>query len=563
MTTLNPFLAAVLVSIAKPLLLLVTFVPWAWLISSKLDKDARYFHLKRHMWNGLHLGAGVAALVAALCIPWFWFVGWPVAVLILLAPVLAYWKLRNRALPEAQRFHLTGADFRKRLSARRQARAAGGAMIRFYDASGKECPVPLKDDPLYAMHILAEDVIGPALESRASQVDVSVGSGGAAVSQLVDGIRYKRDALPAESAMSMLDYLKGLAGLNVPDRRKRQSAVFGLLAPRGKIKLTLTTAGSSSAVELRLVIDQAKQISKPFDGLGLLASQLQALRALEHAENRHGIVLIGAPPGQGLTTSAYSFVGRHDAYTSNIKTLEREVLMRLDGVDHVQFNPSDPETDYATRLQSILRRDPDVVLVGDVPDRATAQVVTEPGPKGPLLYIPRHGATITGILRDWVKLVGDLKRASGAIQAVTNQRLLRTLCPNCRQPYAPSAEQLAKMGIPAGKVKHLYQANGKVQVKNKIEPCPVCAGTGYFGQTGAFEVLIADDEIRRQLLLGDLKAVLAHARRNKMIYLQEAALSKVVAGETTIEEVIRVTAPPRTAGPEAPARARPDPAPAS
>jgi len=127
--------------------------------------------------------------------------------------------------------------------------------------------------------------------------------------------------------------------------------------------------------------------------------------------------------------------------------------------------------------------------------------------------------------------------------------LLRSLCPNCRQAYQPTPEQLRKLNLPAKKVSQLYRASGKVQVKNKIEDCQICRGTGYLGQTAAFEVFVVDDEARKMLATGDLKAALAHARRNNMFYLQEAALSKVISGETTLEEVVRVTTPPATPAP--------------
>jgi type II secretory ATPase GspE/PulE/Tfp pilus assembly ATPase PilB-like protein len=257
----------------------------------------------------------------------------------------------------------------------------------------------------------------------------------------------------------------------------------------------------------------------------------------------------------------YSILARHDAYTSNIKTLEREVQLNIDGVDHVQWDPTNPDIDYATNLQSILRRDPDLVSISFIKDADTARIVTEPGMQGPLIYVPQRSATIVEQIREWVKQVGDVKRAGRALRAVTNQRLLRSLCANCRQSYQPTEEQLKKLNLPAGKVNQLYRAGGKVQVKNKIENCPVCAGSGYLGQTGIFEVLVLDDEARRLLMSGDLKAVLAHARRNKMIYLQEAALAKVAAGDTTIEEVVRVTAPATSEG-SAPAKPQGNPVPA-
>jgi type II secretory ATPase GspE/PulE/Tfp pilus assembly ATPase PilB-like protein len=386
-----------------------------------------------------------------------------------------------------------------------------------------------------------------------------VGPRGTLVAQVVDGMRFRRDPLAPETAMAVIDYLKEAAGLNVEDRRRRQTAEFRMSGPMGQADLALITAGSSAGQEMRLLFNRAKQVMRPIDNLGLLPAQLEAVRTFEQSPERHGVFLFGAPGGHGLTTTGYSLIGRHDAYTSNVKTLEREVQARHDGVDHVQWDPANPDVDYATHLQSILRRDPDVVLIADLTEPETARTASEPGMEGPLLYIPQRAASIADQVRDWVKLVGDVKRATKALRVVMNQRLLRTLCPNCRQPYEPSAEQLRRLNLPADRVKQLFQANGKVEVKNKIEACPVCVGSGYFGQVGVFQIMIVSEEIRSRLAAGDLKGALAEARRNKMIYLQEAAMCKVVEGVTTIDEVVRVLAPPRPA--DGPKRAAPDAAP--
>lgn len=554
------FTAAHLVSFYKPLLLFATFLPWAWLISSKLDKDARFYHLNYVMYNSIFLGSGVAALAAMLLVPIFW-IGWPLGIALLAAPIYIYWQVRNREVPEKDRFELKALSLSSRLAARKKLKSANAA-ISFEDPAGKQKTCPPKDDPSFAIHMLAEDLIVPALEARATQVNVAVTNRGISVSQTIDGVRYKREAVPAESAMPLIDYVKGIAGLNVDDRRRRQSATCHVNGPTGRVEMTVVTAGSSAGQELRLAFNRSKRMHKPFDGLGLLPQQLEALRVFQEPHARHGIVLIGAPPGNGLTTSAYSFVARHDAYTCNIKTLEREIEATFDGVDQVRWNPNNPDVDYATNLQSILRRDPDIVLIAELKDKETARVAAEPGMEGPLIYVPQRGTSVGEQIRAWAKLVGDLKMAAAPLRAVVNQRLLRSVCPNCRQAYEPTPDLLKKMNLPAKKVTELYRASGKVQVRNKIETCPVCGGTGYFGQTGVFEVMVVSDEERRVLLTGDLKGTMAQARRNKMIYLQEAALSKAVSGETTVEEIVRVTSPARAAS-ETPAKPRVDRAPSA
>ncbi len=548
--------AAVLIGWWKMLLVVIPFGLWGWLVSSRLDKDARYFHMNHQMWNGIHMGAGAAALCAVLFIPIFG-IGWPLEIAILLGPILAYWKVRNAAVPEENKYYLSSQSFTQKMAARAVRKAAQQAVLQFTDASKKMRDVPVKDSPLFAVHMVAEDLIGPAIAARASRIEVAIGPNGAAVSQFVDGIRYKREPIATDAAIRMIDYLKEIAGLDVNDRRRRQQGDFKLRGPNGAADVSMVVKGSSNGQLATIDFDRSKRLHKPFDGLGLLAPQLEALRPFEQPHERHGIILLGAPASQGLTTSSYAFLARHDAYTSNIKALEREIAVRLEGVDQVVWDPTNPDVDYATNLQSILRRDPDVVLVSDIRDSETARVAADPGMQGPLLYIQQPLPTIVDQIRDWVKRVGDVKQATRALRAVTNQRLMRSLCPNCRQAYTPTPEQIKKLNLPAKKVSQLYRAGGKVQVKNKIEDCPICAGTGYLGQTAAFEVFIVDDEARKSLAAGDLKAALAHARRNNMIYLQEAAMAKVVAGETTLDEVVRITAAPAAGA--APAAKSPTP----
>jgi len=541
-TLLAEHVSAFLESPYKPLLMFISFVAWAWLVSSKLEKDARFFHLNYPLWNAIHMAAAVVALGAMLFIPVFW-VGWPLGIALLYVPVHFYWRYRNQNVPVAQQFHLSKDVITTRMETRRRDKAAREAMLEFTDAEDKSRTVPPKDDPLFAVHMMAEDIIGPALDARATMIELAVAQNGCAIAQMIDGVKYKRDPVPADAALKVIDYLKELAGLDVEDRRRQQSGAFEMRGPAGKTELVASTAGSSAGIVLRLEFDRAKRLAKPFDALGMLPAQVEALTHLTQVHERHGIVLVGAPPGHGLSTSMYSLIARHDPYTASLKTLEREIELRIDGVDHARWDPTNPDIDYATNLQSILRRDPDVVMTSYIKDPETAAVISGLGMEGPLIYIPQRAASIAEQVREWVKLVGNVKKATRDLRAVINQRLLRTLCQNCRQAYQPTSDQLKKLSLPPGKVKELYRPGGKIQVRNKIETCPVCGGTGYLGQTGIFEIMPLDDETRRLLSSGDLRAALSHARRNKMIYLQEAALAKVAAGDTTIEEVVRITAP--------------------
>jgi type II secretory ATPase GspE/PulE/Tfp pilus assembly ATPase PilB-like protein len=140
----------------------------------------------------------------------------------------------------------------------------------------------------------------------------------------------------------------------------------------------------------------------------------------------------------------------------------------------------------------------------------------------------------------YAKAVGDLDKVAKSLSAATAQRLVRTLCPECKQAYKPDAAALKKMNLPANRVNELYKASGKVMVDNDEEPCPKCHGIGYIGRTAVFEVLVIDDEARELIRKSDLNGLRSHLRRQKMLYLQETALAKVVAGQTSIREAMRV-----------------------
>jgi type II secretory ATPase GspE/PulE/Tfp pilus assembly ATPase PilB-like protein len=143
----------------------------------------------------------------------------------------------------------------------------------------------------------------------------------------------------------------------------------------------------------------------------------------------------------------------------------------------------------------------------------------------------------------FVKAVGDPELAGSALRGVVAEKLMRKLCENCKVPYQPSAEMLAKLGLPAEKVQKLFKKGGQVLIKNKEEVCPVCAGTGYQGQVGVFEVYALGEEEQRAIRSADMNALRAALRKKNLPTLQQAALMKAVGGITSVEEVTRVTVP--------------------
>ena len=228
-----------------------------------------------------------------------------------------------------------------------------------------------------------------------------------------------------------------------------------------------------------------------------------------------------------------------------IKTLELQIESRLEGVDQVLFDPHSGESDHATNLQSILRRDPDIVLA-EVLDAETAITSARSGEDSTLQFLLMRAGSSAEAIREWVRMVGDVPLAAKGLRVVLSQRLVRVLCHDCRQAVKPTDPK--RLGLAEGAV--IYRGGGKVQVKNRVEECPTCRGTGYTGVTAIFEVMHITNDIRRLLTNGDLKGAMAQARRDRMLLLQESGLRRVAEGITSLEEVQRVLAPPKKAKPK-------------
>jgi general secretion pathway protein E len=538
-----------LVDFVKPVIALIALGVYLRVISSTLEKDLRYFNFNVAAWNAGFLVAALAGFGTMLAIPYF-LAGFPAMIVIMLAPLLAYWKYRNDNVQnESQKFTLSSMSMGDRMAARKSRSVQKSASAILLSSSLAELQVPDEEDPRRAIHLAMEDLLLPAIDARASRLELGATAKGGSEAQIVDGVRYKREAMATETAASVLDYLKQAAGLPIDERRKklRGRCVIRLRESGKTVVLDLLTSGSSQGVTIRIDLDRDAQLDRDFDALGLEPEQLKVLAPTADAETRHGVILVGMGPGQGLTSTLTALLTRHDAYTCNIKTIERDIQRLIEGVDHAEWDPASGEADFPTQLRSIIRRGPDIVMVSDLQDAGTGTQAALVGIDGPLLYVgvqTKDG--IPGAITDWFRSVGDLKNAAAPLVAVVTGRIMRKLCPECRTSFSPSPEQAKKLGIKDPSIQ-LHRQSGRVQVKNKIEECPLCRGTGFFGTVGVYEVMPVDREARKLLAGGDLKAAYTHARRSLgMMLMQEAALRKVARGETSLEEVARVLSPGKT-----------------
>ena len=538
----------------KPLFIFATTL-LACALVSKLVADVRLCGLPSHKWHGIFIGGLAAGFFAGILIPTFW-ASWPAQIIFTAAPLCWYWKVRNAAVPDKMKFIIGGDKVRAYFKKRGTSKSLAGARLSFKDSNKKDRANPGKNDAVLAAFQAADSLLGGALQRRASRVDLVVKTDGVTAAITVDGLRSKVDAATSEITMAMIDFLKDLCGLDVKERRKRQSGSCWVVDQESLIPLALSIAGSSTGQQMRIDFDRAKSMGRTLDQVGFLPAQDKAIKDLADPMSRGGVVLVSAPVGQGLTSTCLALITGHDPFTAAVKTLEKNLAHRLDGVDHQVWNPAQGSVDYVTQLQSIIRRGPDVIYADDLSEAGVGKLIAAPNNSEIRFYVALPVDGVAAAITEWFKAVGDVKLAATPLRMVVAQKLCRKLCSACRVPYQPSAEQAKKLGISASKPVEIFKSSGKVQTKNKIIDCPMCNGTGFLGQIIISEVFIVDDEARGFLAKGDLKSAYNSSRmKHKLPGLQESALLRVRDGTTSIEEVIRVLSP--AAKPAAPTPAQP------
>ena len=245
----------------------------------------------------------------------------------------------------------------------------------------------------------------------------------------------------------------------------------------------------------------------------------------------------------GVKTTFYALLRSHDAFLNNISTLEKQLSAELPNITQNVFTLGDTgTTTYGKKLESIVRMGPDIVGVADCEDAETAQVACAAAKDAKLVYVTLEAANVLQALDKWRRLVGDKALVAETLVGISTQRLLRKLCERCKQGYEPDKELLRKFNIPAEKAKVLYRAGKMVYNKRgKSTTCENCQGTGFVGRTGIFEIITIDNRLREAIKqLESLSQIGTEFRRAKMVYQQEQVLRMIVAGETAVNEMVRI-----------------------
>ena len=385
---------------------------------------------------------------------------------------------------------------------------------------------------------LVDTLLRNALAARASDIHLEGSEQGVAVKYRIDGMLYPvGPPLPRAYQEPVISRLKVMAELDIAEHRLPQDGRFKLRREAGPpvdCRLSLLPSAFGEGAVIR-ILDKAALTAElqelKLERLGFPAPDLARFR--RHLVKPYGLILVTGPTGSGKTTTLYAALTEIHTGQDKIVTIEDPIEYQLKGVLQMPVNEKKGLT-FARGLRSILRHDPDKIMVGEIRDPETAQIAVQAALTGHLVFTTVHANNAVDVVGRLLHMGLDPYNFVAALSCILPQRLVRLICPGCRAPLSLSPDALATAGLPpaAWQGAPLFHGRG----------CPACHGTGYLGRTGIFELVEVTDRFREAILArrpgGELRSAAAAAGTT---FLREAALEKVRAGHTTVAEANRVT----------------------
>jgi general secretion pathway protein E len=373
---------------------------------------------------------------------------------------------------------------------------------------------------------LINGIIADAARQGVSDIHIEPYETGLVVRMRIDGVLRETLRMPAHVAPVVVSRIKVMARLDIAERRVPQDGRIGLTLGGKLLDVRVSTLPSRAGERVVLRILDKDNAGIGLDSLGMPPAVNKLLRGALAEPN--GIVLVTGPTGSGKTTSLYAGLRLLNDGTRNILTVEDPIEYAVDGVGQTQVNPK-VGLSFAAGLRAILRQDPDVVMVGEIRDRETAEIAVQASLTGHLVLSTVHTNDAIGAITRMRDMKVEPFLLASTLRAVIAQRLVRRLCPACRAPVEADAATAALIGIEPGTT--IYEPRG----------CGECGNSGYRGRTGVFEAVRVDETVRRLINAGgDEVAISAHVFRNAP-NLAAAARELVLDGQTSVGEAVRVS----------------------
>lgn len=516
-------------------------------LANWVHEDSESLDLRTAFWNTWVLLGGMAGFLIVLFLPkWL-------GLLPLLAftgvPLGLYIKERNEAVPASARVmtrdHLRNLLIKKlaaigiKIGNEQVHETALGPPIRFMgksEGNGRnEGDFRSKQVENSRGYMAAKELIYDAIVRRGTDVHLEPKDEELSVRVRIDGVMYPVEPFDIATGRNVLNIFKVLGGMDITERRRPQDGSFRAETEGREIDFRSATQGTRHGEKLSLrILDQGSSVGKLAD-LGFRKQLFDHICNSVHQP--HGMFLSCGPTGAGKSTTLYAALNELDAHQSNIITVEDPVEYKMNNVNQIEINRKSGQS-FASALRSILRQDPDVVMIGEIRDNETAGIACQAANTGHMVFSTVHANdTITALYR-MLELGVEPFMVANSITAILGQRLARRLCPVCREAYKPDAKLLKQAGLPADKIDCFYRPPLK---PNPLEPCAKCGGLGYFGRVGVFELLVITDRMRDLIRdKASMTAIKAEARKNGMLTMKEEGLRLVVKGITNVQELLRI-----------------------
>ena len=384
---------------------------------------------------------------------------------------------------------------------------------------------------------LVETVIFTALERRASDIHIEARDAEVAVKYRIDGVlQHAMQPISKDWHSAVISRIKVLSDLDIAERRIPQDGRFRVKYKGRFIDLRVSIMPASHGEDAVLRVLDKETLSEKFQSLSLDVvgfSQDEMARFRRYIREPYGMVLVTGPTGSGKTTTLYAAINEIKSDEDKIITIEDPVEYQLRGITQIPVNEKKGLT-FARGLRSILRHDPDKIMVGEIRDQETAQIAIQSALTGHLVFTTVHANNVTDVIGRFINMGVEPYNFVSALNCIMAQRLVRIICPNCKRAKKVSGDELRESGFKPEDAQNAHISEGA--------GCLECSGTGYHGRTAICELLDLSDRIREMIIdrrpTSEIKKI---AREEGMITLRESGLAKAKLGITTLREINKVT----------------------
>lgn len=378
---------------------------------------------------------------------------------------------------------------------------------------------------------LVNTLLFRAVKQKASDIHIEPFERELMIRFRINGILYDIMKPPKRAQNAIISRVKIMSTLNIAEKRLPQDGRIRIKIAGKDIDIRVSTIPTTHGESVVMRLLDASSVLLELETLGLMGRHLEIVNDLIHRKN--GIILVTGPTGSGKTTTLYSCLSKINSPELKIITVEDPVEYQLPGINQMQVNPKIDLT-FAAGLRSFLRQDPDVLMVGEIRDRETAEIAIQASLTGHLVFSTLHTNDAASSITRLVEMGVEPFLVSSSVIGIVAQRLVRTVCKDCARKYTPDEEELKRIGLTVADIagRQIYRPIG----------CPNCMETGYTGRLGIYEIILITDSIRSELMKGsDAATIKKVALAQGMKTLRDDAAAKVLAGITTIAEVLRVT----------------------